>query len=325
MDHLEKSILSTLTWFDIFDYPLTVWEIYKWNLQSTVNNQQLTTNSQEPTFKKIQETLEKSENLKKLITYKNGFYFLKWRDELIKRRKKRYLLAEKKYKKLLKITNILAHLPFVKLIAVADGLSYSNSKEGDDIDLFIITSKNRIWLTRFLSILILKIFRVRPTIREKKDKICLNFFISEENLNLEKICLSKMNNLPDIYFIYWLSWLYPIYDNGIWQKFIQANQWLKKYLPNHFFQEPILKRKIILKPICRGFKNILEKIHSFSFNGLSEKFHRWLQIKIMPKYLKELANRGTSVIINNQILKFHDKDKREKYREKFYEKTKQNN
>ena len=65
------------------------------------------------------------------------------------------------------------------------------------------------------------------------------------------------------------------------------------------------------------FKKICEKIHSHTFNGLSEKFYRWLQLKIMPKHLKELANQSTSVIITDQILKFHDKDKREDYREKF--------
>lgn len=315
MNELEKNIFKTIVWFDIFDYPLTAWEIYKWGYgkKSDIKNQ----------ISNIKESLEKSEELKKLISYKDGFYFLKWRDDLVKIRKERYLLAEKKYKKLLKITNILTHLPFVKLIAVADGLSYSNSKEGDDIDLFIITSKNRIWLVRFLSILILKFLKVRPTLSDKKDKICLNFFITEENLNLKKICLSEKNDLPDIYFIYWLAWLYPIYTEGdIWEKFVEANYWIKKYLSNYYPQESISRRKIILKPIYRFFKRFCEKIHSKSFNGLSEKFYRWLQLKIMPKHLKEITNKNTSVIINDQILKFHDKDRREEYRKKIYEKTK---
>ncbi|MFN3301621.1 MAG: hypothetical protein ACK413_01145 [Patescibacteria group bacterium] len=314
LNELEKNIYQTIAWFDIFDYPLTAWEILKWGYKLPINN-----------YQSLIGELERSEELKKLISYKDGFYFLRWRDNLVKLRKERYLLAEKKYKKLLKIAKILAIIPFVKMIAVADGLSYSNSKEEDDIDLFIITAKNRIWLVRFLSILILKILRARPTPLNKKDKICLNFFITEENLNLEKICLPKKDDLADIYFIYWLAWLYPIYDEGIWQKFIEANLWIKDYLPNYFPQEPILRRKIILKPILQFFKKVCQKIHSKSFNGLSEKFYRWLQLKIMPKYIKEMANKNTSVIIDDQILKFHDKDKREIYRKKFYEKIRQIN
>ncbi|MCX7778720.1 MAG: hypothetical protein N2259_00525 [Patescibacteria group bacterium] len=315
MDELGKNIFKTIAWFDIFDYPLTAWEAYKWFFQSS------NLNFSTPKLEEIKEQLEKSEELKKLISYKYGFYFLKWRDDLIRIRKQRYLIAEKKYQKLLKIAKFLALLPFIRLIAVANGLSYSNAKEEDDLDLFIITTKNRIWLTRFFSILILKIFKARPTLADKKDKICLNFFITEDSLNLENIMLEEKNDLPDIYFIYWLAWLYPIYDDGIWERFVEKNQWIKKYLPNHFPQEPIVRRKIILKPFSRFFKKFCEKIHSGSFNGLSEKFYRWLQLKIIPKHLKEMANKSTSVIINDKILKFHDKDKREEYRKKFYEKV----
>jgi len=312
MNEVEKSILKTIAWFDIFDFPLTAWEIYKYNFQ-TLN------------FEKIKETLEKSEELKKIIGYKHGFYFLKGKNDLVEIRKKRYLIAEKKYKKLLKIAKILALIPFIKAIAVSDGLSYNNSKEEDDIDLFIITSKNRIWMVRFFSILVLKILKARPSKKKKKDKICLNFFVSEENLNLEKLLLKEKNEIPDIYFIYWVSWLYPIYyENNIWQRFIKENLWLKKYLPNWFPQEPCYRRKITLKLFFYFLKKIFEKIHSKSFDGLSEKFYRWLQLKIMPKHLKEMANKTTSVIINDQILKFHDKDRRDKYRDNFYEKIRKN-
>lgn len=334
MTDLEKSIFSTIAWFDIFDYPLTAWEIWKWGCHGKANisvrgesfpDEEMGVSAGKNQISKIKEILEKSGKLKESISHKNGFYFLRWRDDLIEVRKERYLLAEKKYRKLLKIAKILAHLPFVKSIAVADGLSYSNSKKEDDIDLFIITAKNRIWLVRFLSILVLKLFRARPTLANKKDKICLSFFISEEALNLNRIMLPEKGGLPDVYFIYWLAWLYPIYDEGIWQKFIEANSWIRNHLPNYFSQEPILRRKIVLKPIGRFSKRFCEKIHLGVFNDLSEKFHRWLQMKLMPQCLKKLANKTTAVIISDQILKFHDKDKREIYREKFYEKIKQIN
>lgn len=322
MNNIEKSIFHTIAWFDIFNFPLTAWEVYKFQIQDSRFKIQGISFE----FEKIQKTLKKSEALKEIVGYKHSFYFLKLRDELVKTRKERYIIAEKKYKKLLKISRILAVIPFIRAIAAATGLSYSNSKKEDDIDLFIITAKNRIWLVRFFSILILKLFRARPTIVNKKDKICLNFFITEENLNLEKIMLSEKNSLPDIYFIYWLVWLYPIYqEENIWQEFIEANNWLKNYFPNSFPQGPILRRTLILKPIGRLFKKFCEKIYAKSFGSLLGKTCRWLQIIMMPKNLKELANQSASVIINNQMLKFHDQDKREIYREKFYEETRQIN
>ena len=44
----------------------------------------------------------------------------------------------------------------------------------------------------------------------------------------------------------------------------------------------------------------------------------------MPENLKNLANKSDGVIVNDDILKFHDNDKRKYYRDKFlnhYKKT----
>lgn len=308
MDNLEKSIFRTITWFDIFNYPLTVYEIWKWLWMVEKNK---------PRVENLKNVLEKSDFLKKLIKYKDGFYFLMWRDQIVKKRKQRYILTEKKYKKLLPIVEKLARIPFVEAIVIATGLSYSNTKEKDDIDLFIITAAKRIWFVRFFSILILKILRARPTPAKKQDKFCLNFFITGESLNLKNICLPREDDLPDIYFIYWLAWLCPVYDNGVWKEFTQANDWLKNYLPNYHYQILTNERKIILKSDSLFFKNFCERVFSKIFGNFLEQNFSWLQRKIMPQRLKDLANQSTSVIINDQVLKFHDKDKREEYRTEF--------
>jgi len=307
-NYLEKAILQTISWFDIFDYPLTEWEIWKWNLQLATDNKQII-------FKEIKEVLEKSEEFKKLISYKQGFYFLKWQNQIVGKRKLRYLVAEKKQKKLIKIAQFLKLAPFVRVMAVATGLAYSNSKEEDDIDLFIITEKSKIWTARFFSVLILKFFRARPTIKNKKNKICLNFFIDQSAANLENVKLSEDDGSPDIYFIYWLAWLYPIFQqDDTWQKFISQNNWFKKYLPCYFPQQPAKRRLVCLDRISGLVKVILENIFLSNF---WENLFRFWQMKIMPRQLRDLANKSSSVIINDSMLKFHDKDKRQEYLGKF--------
>jgi hypothetical protein len=315
LNQLDKNIFETIVWFDIFDYPLTAWEIYKWGYDRSLNVKAQTS--------KIEETLEKSEELKKLISQKHGFYFLKWRDDLVRIRKERYLLAEKKYKKLIRITSFIKLVPFIRLIATATGLAYVNAKENDDIDLFIIAKKSKVWTVRFFSVLLLKIFAARPTPANKKDKICLNFFTDEETLNFRKLMLAEENNWSDVYLIYWLAWLYPVFQEGdVWQKFILENNWLKEYLPNYRFQKPANCRCLTMN----HFSSLIKKTLEFTFLGKwwENIFHLW-QMKIMPRQLKQLANKNSSVIINNQMLKFHDKDRRGEYRKKFYEKVKQIN
>jgi len=302
--------MATLVYFDLFDYPLTIFEIQKrlFGNKTEISN----------IFDKLQLLQGKG-----IIGLKNGFYFLNGKDWIIQQRLERYLPANKKFKKALRIAKMFRWLPFIKVIFVCNDLAYSNAPEESDIDLAIITSRKRIWLTRFFTVSLLKVLGLRPTSSKTKDKICLTFFVSEDNLNLQDL----MINHQDIHFIYWLAQFVPIYikDDSIWQKFIQVNHWLKEYLPNWQPYQMTPQRQI--KP--------LPKLTSFVLNlsgklvtNLDEKFYKWLQLKIMPKRLKRMANQDTRVTINDQILKFHDKDNRREIQEKFnqiYESIKENN
>ena len=176
-------------------------------------------------------------------------------------------------------------------------------------------------MSRFFLILPLKLFGLRPTLRNKKDKICPSFFITEDNLNLENILLEEREGVPDIHFIYWLTQFLPLYgEDDLWQKFYQANNWLKNYLPNFDFN--LHSAKIKLPNFFSKIKKFLRILHSYLINGFSEKFYQWLQLKILPKELKEKTNQGIGVIINNKMLKFHHPDKRDFYRQLFIGKIK---
>ena len=66
LNELENAILKTLAFFDIFDYPLTLVEIYKWlYLPDSKNKYQLSD---------ILDVLE-SGILEMRIERQNGFYF----------------------------------------------------------------------------------------------------------------------------------------------------------------------------------------------------------------------------------------------------------
>ena len=67
---LEKSILETVAYFDIFSYPLTLVEIWKWLFLKEANGLFISLN-------KIEEIIKNSEAIKTLLEYKQGFYFFK--------------------------------------------------------------------------------------------------------------------------------------------------------------------------------------------------------------------------------------------------------
>ncbi len=318
-NNLEKSIFATLVYFDIFDYPLTAVEIWKWlfkisdlrfqisdlDSRSSSENQKLEIGNVEvANLADIKKYLEYSETLRPLIDSSRGFYFLRGRENLVEIRQGRYKLAEKKFKKALRISRFLKLIPGVKMVAVCNDLAWSNAPEESDIDFFVVVAPRKIWFVRFWAAGFLKIFGLRPSRQKTKDKICLSFFAGENHLNLESIAVGQ----PDIYLIYWIAQLLPIYDSGgIYEKFIKANAWVKKYLPN-FFEIELSERRYL------GGATLP------TWLGVGEKFFRWLQMKLMPENLKKMANRDSRVIVNDSILKFHVNDRREEYKKIWEEK-----
>jgi predicted nucleotidyltransferase len=292
-NNLEKSILATIAYFDIFNYPLTEVEIWKWLWFE---------NSKVSNLWEIEQTLKNSEILKSLMSNNRGFYFLKNREELVEIRERRYVLSEKKVKRAKRVAGFLKVIPGIKMIAVCNSLAWTNAREESDIDFFIVTAPNRIWTARFWAAGFLQIFGLRPNKNNARDKICLSFFVDEDSLNLEPLTVSR----SDVYLVYWVSQLAPLFDcGGIYQKFWQANTWVKKFLPNVFSRE---------------VEGEISKSQSAGRRGIGEKFFRWLQIKLLPKNLKEMANRDSRVVITDKILKFHANDRREEYKKIWEEK-----
>ena len=210
---LKKAVLSTLAYADIFDYPLKKEEIWRF-LLSDIRYQ----------------ILDVSKGLKELpeVSQKNNFYFLKEREHLVLLRKKRERWSRKKLKIAKQVARCLKLIPTIKMVAVTGALAMENSNENDDIDLLIITSKSRLWLTRLLAVLLVELIAKRrhPADKEVKDKICLNMFLDEGHLEVPK-------KEQDLFSSHEVCQLKVLWDkNGIYQKFLKANLWSKKFLPN---------------------------------------------------------------------------------------------
>ncbi|RJR31430.1 hypothetical protein C4569_02285 [Candidatus Parcubacteria bacterium] len=306
---LANFIIKTIVYFDIFDYPLTILEAWKWLYQGTVDKVQGTGGNGQYAIYNVQlarviEELNQLVEENKLET-RNGFYFLPGRSNLIRLRLERYNIAEIKFKKALRLAKFLRFVPYIKMVAVCNTLGYSNSRDTSDIDFFIITEKKRIWLARFCSVFFLKVLDLRPKTKNSKDKFCLSFFISEENLNLEKVALDDR----DIYFHFWLSQLVPVFGVETYNKFLAENLWKKNYLPNFISYNTAVRR--LARPGCDFIKTAL----LFLTPDFLEAVIRYAQLAIMPQKLKAMANKNTNVLINDTILKFHDNDRRIIYRE----------
>jgi len=214
MTSLQKAVVQTLAYADVFDYPLKKEEIFSFLLA-----------------KKAANRFELAKVLAQLgsqIDQSGCFYFLKGRKNLILIRKKREKWSQKKLKIAFRTARWLKLIPWVQMVAVTGGLSLKNASKDDDIDFLIVAKKNRLWLSRFFSVLLVELMgrRRRPQDKDFENKICLNMFLDGAHLALPP-------KERDLFTAHEVIQLRPIWDrNQTYHKFIKANQWVKQFLPN---------------------------------------------------------------------------------------------
>jgi len=295
MDQIKTAILKTLAYADVFDFPLKEDEIGKYLIISAKGKRQKA---------KLQIKIQKLIREGK-IEEKEGFYFLRGREKIVKIRKERERESRKKLQIARGIGEILKFIPTIKMVAVTGALAISNSKAGDDIDLLIVNQKGRIWTTRFLATIFVEMFakRRRPGDKDIANKICLNMFLDEGYLEIPE-------KEQDLFSGHEVVQLKPLWDrNNTYQKFLATNQWVEKYLPNAIrkLKAQKLKRKTTAKNSKPEEKKLLALSCRFALCALRfalvenalKRFQLW--------YMRK---RRTTEVISNGLIRFHPKDAR---------------
>ncbi len=252
---MEKAILKTLIYADIFDYPLKAYEIHKWLI------------GRKTSLRQVEKTLERL-NQESRIRKHGAYYFLPKRVRLVIIRKRR----EKQSGKFLLKTKIaswfLKVIPWVKLVGISGGLAMGNADKKDDIDLFLVTSKNRLWITRLLTVGLLDFLGVRRKAKMKlsvvSGKLCVNILLEEDKLTQDS---------KDIFVSHEVLQMKVLWQRyGIYSKYLTDNEWAFKFLPNWTTSQ--------VKSAKFKVQSERSKFKVFDFmDNLAKKF----QLKIMNK------------------------------------------
>lgn len=281
---MEKAILKTLIYADIFDYPLTVFEIHKWLIGRKANLRQV---------EKTLESLYKVSGIK----YYGRYYFLPRRNRLVGKRLHREKQSQLYFKKAKMLSQILKLIPWIKLVGISGGLAVNNASKKDDIDLFIITAKNRLWISRLLTLGLLSLTGQR---RKKGDqsrrivgKLCINILLEEDKLEQQN---------KDIFIAHELLQMKVLWQRGgVYSKYLEDNDWAFKFLPNWVGnQYQVSGSKYYGKKHYQKTLNTQYIIHNTIldvFEKLARKFQLWYMRQ--PKGMER---------IEDGALYFHPKD-----------------
>ena len=277
----EQAILTTIIYSDIFSFPLTKDELWKFLISE----------------KKIaREEFEKSLSLlQKIITYKNGYYCLFGREDIIRKRQQNTSEVKKKMKRARFAAKKLSRIPTIVFIGISGGLAVENVTKDDDIDLVIIVKTNTLFMSRLLVLSLLQYLGIRRTRTLKKtaDTICTNLFFDDS-------ALSWFGNHKDIYTAREIAQIVPLFEREeMYQKFIKANIWIEKYLPNIRISEFSHPGKRV-----EGAHLGLKRFWTSQNDGF-EYLARKLQMRIMKTH-------KTKEIVTKHVLAFHPNDYRVK-------------
>ncbi|WP_428330848.1 hypothetical protein [Mucilaginibacter sp.] len=251
MSVIKENILETLAYFDMFDYPLTRAELYLFLQQK---------HSFEVFDNALQRLLDNGviHQFDKFYTLKNDHHLAVRRNEGNKKAAELTKVAEK-------VGNMLIRFPFVRGIAISGSLSKNFADDNSDIDLFIITAKNKLWIART----IMHCFKKLTFLVNKEHLFCMNYYIDEQQLQIAE---------QNIYTAIEVCTLIPLQGDTVFEKFYAANSWTRDFLPNKNM------RISSAKPVRnRFFKNLYELLfNNKAGNALDNKLmkitaSRWLK------------------------------------------------
>ncbi len=290
-----QHVLDVIEYFSVFQYPVTVDEIHTYYPVKT-------------TKKTLNSLLIQMVESKLLI--KDAYYTLPPHSIFMRKRGKRAIIARDKLKKVALFTRIVSATPIIKLIGLSGSMAMNNAENDDDVDLFIITAKNRLFTARFIALLLTQILGKRRQRGGKtiRDRLCLNLFFDEVAL---KIPNSKKNK----YIAHEVVQMVPlIMREGVYGRFIKANRWVFNYFPNaRESLEFRVKNSEFIKPILNS-----KLIHNSKFiilnylGDLSEIILKYLQLSLIN------SHRTTELITDHQLWFFPD-DYEKKLDKKFIE------
>jgi len=213
LSDIERAILATVTYRDLFDYPVTTVEIHRYLHDIPCDLNEVRTALRDRRF--VGEYLETDGNS----------FALKHREALFELRASREAHAQRLWTKALAHGANLSSLPFVRMVAVTGSLAVDNPGQDADIDFMLVTERGRMWSARLMS----KILQLLD-LRFSTGDLCVNHLVSTRALELDG---------PSLYVAHELTQMVPIYGVETYQQLRENNQWTFDYLPNASGPPPV--------------------------------------------------------------------------------------
>ena len=250
----------SVLYHDVFDYPLRLSELLRWQVAEDKTPADFSTG----------------------LEAKDGYLFVAGRAKNIIKRQIRERIAQKKLLQAEKAAEILALIPTITFVGVTGSLAMRNAGDEADIDLLIIAKRGTLWTSRLVGFVLLKLAGLpvrKPLDQNEKDKLCLNIWLDEANLNWKD---------QNLYTAHEIAQIAPIFDRGGYLRLIKKNAWVRKFWPKATKNQNAKSKK---KNDNAKFNNVAIRLFRL-LEPVAYKVQRWYMQK---KVTIEEVEKGRAI------------------------------
>ncbi|MBK7939524.1 MAG: nucleotidyltransferase domain-containing protein [Lewinellaceae bacterium] len=205
----EQAIVRALLYFEIFSYPLTADEVFRFSNCRGI--------APETVFNKLQNLVEQG-----IVYSKDAFFLTRDNPDWVARRQVCNHRADAFLPLATRTARFIGSFPFIRSVFVSGSLSKHCMHADSDVDFFLITEPGRLWLARTLLVVFKKVF-----LFNSHKYFCVNYFIDTEHLEIaEKNLFTATETVT----------LLPMYGKEWYHAFCSANPWAWEQYPNAGFR-----------------------------------------------------------------------------------------
>jgi len=268
-DSIARAILETLHYADLFDYPLTAQQLQRFLIGVRASRAEIDDALNDPT------------RLNGSLTRSDDFFLLPNRESIIAASARLRRAARKQIPRARFYARLLAHLPFVRMVALTGALAMENASD-NDIDFLIVTAPGRLWFVRGLSVALVRLARWRG------DQLCPNFLLSENALAIPE---------RNLYNAHEIAQMIPLYGFDVYRRMCLANTWAVTFLPNVDGVEALRPEKSLTR-IGAACKRIAERALA---GNLGERVEQWEMRRKVKKLSAQIPAQADGVEFSRDV------------------------
>ena len=255
---LQRAIVLTALYSDLFDFPLTEAELRRYLVADCPGPE------------------EWHRALAPLVggwLSRTGEYLaMVGRAQTVEVRRERQAQSQRLWRWADRYAGWLGHVPFVRMVAVCGSLAAGNASATADVDVFIVTARGRLWTSQVCAMTLRRIascFGVR---------VCPNYFLTVDSLRVEPRTLYTAREVAQAV---------PLLGADTHTRFLAANPWVDRLLPN-VARDPHRVRRG-LPSARRGAARLLERALA---GGCGDLVERTLYRMLLLYYPRRRAREG---------------------------------